>query len=153
MSACCRPVGTFYMCGPLDGIAGTSCGGKKCGPNSSADYIHTGWDQGHMISSHAGGLFAGGERQTFSMCNIWPQGKQFNETWWQTLEYTCQTYALNRKCIIMNGPVFEDGINKCMGYCTGKCAGQGPQTVSPIVTMNLKHPSHSFQYPLTFSRY
>ena len=66
-----RPSGTFYMCGPLQGLNGDACTAKTCGPHSHADYSNTGWDQGHMVSNHEGGLFAGGEQDTFSMCNIW----------------------------------------------------------------------------------
>ena len=68
-----RPVGDFYMCGPLQGLNGTACTGTAptCAPHAEAEYANTGWDQGHMISNHEGGLFAGGEQTTFSMCNIW----------------------------------------------------------------------------------
>jgi hypothetical protein len=51
-----RPSGTFYMCGPLQGIDGGACG-TSCNVHSHAKYTKTGWDQRHMITSHEGGLF------------------------------------------------------------------------------------------------
>jgi len=125
-----RPSGTFYMCGPLQGLNGNACTAKTCGPHSHADYSNTGWDQGHMVSNHEGGLFAGGEQNTFSMCNIWPQGKQFNEQWWQHLEYTTDGYALTTESLILTGPIFANGTNTCMGIFNPEPAS-GNSTARP----------------------
>jgi len=139
-----RPAGTFYMCGPLQGINGKACGGT-CGPNSSANYSGTGWDQGHMVSNHEGGLFAGGEQQTFSMCNIWPQGKQFNEEWWQHLEYTCDNYAIDKECLIMSGPIFANGTDTCMGSFSGRASSK---TTGPTVSCSSARPTGAPESPI-----
>ena len=157
-----RPSGTFYMCGPLQGLNGDACTAQTCGPHAHADYSNTGWDQGHMVSNHEGGLFAGGEQDTFSMCNIWyvtmfaevfwdfgslfdprskfqhyysqwsvrnrPQGKQFNEQWWQHLEYTTDGYAIKTESLILTGPIFANGTNTCMGIFNPEPASGGNST-------------------------
>jgi DNA/RNA endonuclease G (NUC1) len=48
------------------------------------------------------------------MCNIWPQGTDFNLHKWQALEFICDAYALNRKCLILSGPIFSDGFDNCL---------------------------------------
>jgi len=145
-----RPGENFYMCGPLNGIAGTACGlsSPTCGRHSHADYSNTGWDKGHMITSHEGGPFADGEQQTFSMCNIWPQGKQFNERWWQHLEFTCDGYAIDKETLILSGPIFANGTNDCMGEFDDSHGSATQLTTGPIVLCDSVRPEGAPESPI-----
>jgi len=143
-----RPGGNFYMCGPLSGIPATACGTKTCGLHSQADYSNTGWDKGHMISSREGRLFGGTgkEQQTFSMCNIWPQGRQFNEYWWKFLEFTCDGYAIdNKETLILSGPIFANGTNTCMGEFHGRST---QLTTAPTVPCDSVRPKGAPKSPI-----
>ena len=138
-----RPPGTFYNCSPMDELSshpGVCSSTKACTINGHANYTNSGMDQGHMISNHEAGLFTtGGEQSSFSMCNIWPQGKDFNEHKWQKLEYTCDAYCLTRKCAVLSGPIFSDGTDTCIQpelEGVGECS----EDVS-----TLKVPSHFFK--------
>ena len=103
-----RPGGTFYNCSPMSAISsqsGVCSSSHGCTPNSHVNYSHTSMDQGHMVSAHEAGTFTSlhndddswRQQQSFSMCNIWPQGERMNETYWQHLEFTCDAYAMTRK--------------------------------------------------------
>merc|ERR1711865_1260511 len=76
----------------------------------------------------------------------WPQGKQFNEEWWQHLEYTVDGYAINTESLILNGRIFANGTNTCMGIFDND-KGTGPhkrassKTTGP--TMPCDHSPHS----------
>ncbi len=66
-----------------------------------------------MISNHEAGLFtSGGEQSSFSLCNIWPQGKDFNEHKWQKLEYTCDA-TMFRRTSLHSSHDFGIGYSNC----------------------------------------
>ena len=90
-----RPASAFFNCAPLGSLPAGACGpGARCGPNDDAYYSLSGFDRGHMVASREAALWGAGEASSFSMCNLWPQGRTFNEIYWKHLEFTTSAYAI-----------------------------------------------------------
>ena len=157
-----RPSGNFYNCGPMNAVTSKSpgyCGDSPCGNHSKAHYTKSKFDQGHMVTSKESGLFTeypdnspvgSGMQSSFSMCNIWPQGEDFNRHKWQHLEFTTSSYAVKTgcNCATLTGPIFNEGTDKCIfpggeKRETKKCSSE---------TSLLKVPSHFYKILIDFDK-
>jgi len=80
------------------------------------DYLHSGYDRGHMAPNYAISNLYGrkGQLDTFVMTNITPQKPKLNQKLWQRLEdVEANKFAKWFKDIwVITGPIFDDKITK-----------------------------------------
>ena len=78
---------------------------------SHDDYLHSGYDRGHMAPNYAISRLYGKQAQldTFLMSNITPQKPKLNQQLWQRLEEVEVKYftALGKDIWVYTGPIFK----------------------------------------------
>ena len=83
---------------------------------SPRDYLHSGYDRGHMAPNYAIATRYGrdGQRETFLMSNIIPQTPRINRYIWKDLEMrVAKRYGLYFGEIwVITGPVFEEPVER-----------------------------------------
>lgn len=75
------------------------------------DYLHSGYDRGHLVPAADMKWSAKAMSETFLMSNISPQIHAFNGGIWSKLEKKVRSWAINNKEIyIVTGPVLKKGL-------------------------------------------
>jgi endonuclease G len=77
---------------------------------TTADYLHSGFDQGHQAPAEDLAWDSGEEHDTFSMANMAPQLPGLNRQGWERLEETVRAWAWARgKVQVYVGPIINPG--------------------------------------------
>lgn len=91
---------------------------KKAGldPVQKKEYLHTGYDQGHMAPS---GDFTWSQEindETFVLSNMAPQSPNLNRDAWRRLEAHVRNWGCGEgRIIVLTGPILEEGLKKLGG--------------------------------------
>lgn len=83
---------------------------KKVSTSSalSTDYIHSGYDRGHLCPAADMAFSAEAMDETFYMSNMSPQVPAFNRGIWKKLEEKVRNWGRREKIHIATGPVFKE---------------------------------------------
>lgn len=91
---------------------------KKAGfdPVQKKEYLHTGYDQGHLAPS---GDFTWSQEvndETFVLSNMVPQSPNLNRDAWRRLEAHVRNWGCGEgRIIVFSGPILEEGLKKLGG--------------------------------------
>ncbi|NOQ76806.1 MAG: DNA/RNA non-specific endonuclease [Methylococcaceae bacterium] len=89
---------------------------RTVNPVNHQDYLHSGYDRGHMAPNYAISRLYGKQAQldTFLMSNISPQKPKLNQKLWQRLERVEINYftQLGKDLWVYTGPIFDSKIQR-----------------------------------------
>ncbi len=76
-----------------------------------ADYLHSGYDRGHLVPAADMAWNEKAIRETFLMSNIAPQAHDFNQGIWRELEELARDWAKKyRKLYVITGPILHQSV-------------------------------------------
>lgn len=97
-------------------------------PTGSAqweDYLHSGYDRGHLVPAADLAFSPDAIKESFLMSNISPQARDFNGGIWRELEENSRTWAKKyKKLYIVTGPVLTKPIKGSIGKNKVSIPGQ-----------------------------
>lgn len=83
----------------------------KTGTARNQDYVHSGFDRGHLVPAGDMVFCDTAMRESFFLSNISPQTPAFNRGIWSSLEQQVRDYAENFKEVyVVTGPVLKEGL-------------------------------------------
>ena len=89
---------------------------RTLNPAAHANYLHSGYDRGHMAPNYAISRLYGKDAQltTFLMSNITPQRPKLNQKLWQRLESVEVDHftKLDKAVWVLTGPIFKGAIKR-----------------------------------------
>ena len=86
-------------------------------------YTSSGFDRGHMVSSHSLARSYGASCETFNMCNIAPQSAQMNREDWRNLESAEQAFLEQNDILVMQGALLSKASENAQCLCGGEPNG------------------------------
>lgn len=90
-----------FLCDPLV-KSETAC---------NADYLHSGYDKGHLAPAADMGWSATAMKESFYFSNMSPQDPSFNRGIWKRLEELVRDWAIQNNTIyIVTGPILSTGL-------------------------------------------
>ncbi|MDB5405363.1 MAG: endonuclease [Rhodospirillales bacterium] len=80
------------------------------------DYLHSGFDMGHLAPDADMSWAAAVMRQSFYLSNMTPQVPGLNRQGWERLEETVRVWATDRGAVVViDGPIFEADVATTIG--------------------------------------
>ena len=77
----------------------------------NADYLHSGYDKGHLAPAADMGWSATAMKESFYFSNMSPQDPSFNRGIWKRLEELVRDWAIQNNTIyIVTGPLLSTGL-------------------------------------------